>query len=406
MRRVPHPPRSGRARRRVFRLPATFATLGVLVSACASGSGPVRPVVAVRHMPSWAAIPCPARVRQAVVTSVTADAGLDRAWRSYVRSNVGWTGGDSVYAYSAPDVGTLWTFSDSMVGGILAGNHRERGIIYHNLFVTQDRSGFHLVYSGTSQQRSSMVNAAYGKDFYLALGGIVEGPVFQAIFMERLQTGHFSLDNVPIGSIIATFSVPGFRLLRVAAVPASSPKVQWGAYVSRLGSFTYVYGASSGGLVKQGYVARARGTDLQGTWSYWDGHGWSPSSADAAPIISDIQQEYSVTTFDGMYVLVSSDSSAAFSSAADVYLSCSPVGPFRRIKQFALSYLVGYDGTRHWGDPAVYVYDALLQPALTTGDKLVVSYNQNSLNFDAIYADVDIYQPSYLDITIGIGRRS
>ncbi len=330
------------------------------------------------------------------------DTALNRKWSAYMASDTGWTGGDSVYAYAVPALGTLWTFSDAFIGNVLPDKQRDaQSWIYHNILVVSNHRGFRVITGGTLREQRPIV-AAPARKFYLLLGGIVEASIFQAIFQERHTTGVGSLDNVPIGSVIGTFALPSLRLLSVSKIPRPFAAIQWGSYLRRFGAWTYIYGASAFGLDKSAYVARVRSVNISGRWTYWDGHGWSRSAATAAPLLAHVDQEYSVTPYAGMYVLLSSDSSSAFSPYADLYFGCSPTGPFVNRQDFVLSYYVGPFGEKIWGDNAVYPYDALIQPALSSPDHLVVSYDQNSLHFSAVLNDADIYRPGYLDLVIGV----
>jgi len=347
---------------------------------------------------------CADHVREATIDSVRQDTPLDRKWAAYMASDTGWTGGDSVYAYAVPKLGTLWTFSDAFLGNVLPDRQRDaQSWIYHNILVVSDHRGFRVVTGGTARDRRPIVSAPSGK-FYLLLGGIVEGSIFQAIFQERHTTGVGSLDNVPIGSVIGTFSLPSLRLLSVFPMRRHFPAIQWGSYLYRFGAWTYIYGASSFGLDKSAYVARVHAPNINGRWTYWDGRGWSGSAATAAPLLAHVDQEYSVTPYAGMYVLLSSDASLPFSPYADVYFACSPTGPFVNRRDFALTYNVGPFGEKRWGDGAVYPYDALIQPALSSSGHLVVSYDQNSLHFSAVLNDADIYRPGYLELVLGVRR--
>jgi hypothetical protein len=281
--------------------------------------------------------------------------------------------------------------------------HRKK-LIYHNLFVVQGAGGYRLVTGGTPADPTALVEARLPQDFYLSLGGTVDGDVFEAIFMERLRTGPASLDNRPIGSVIATFSLPDLHLLRETPVPDPSGAIQWGAYVHRFGAYTYVYGASSGGLRKQAYVARVRGDDIVQPWSYWDGHGWSADPAAAVPILDGVEAEYGVVALDGMYVLLTSDVAAPFSNYADLWFGCSPEGPWLARSQFLVSYQVGTLGEAVFGTPRVYAYDSKPQPALGGGaDDFVMSYDQNSLELPDLMRNAAIYDPAYLDLTIRPG---
>jgi hypothetical protein len=358
--------------------------------ALAGGAGPAA-------ITGSAALPCAVRARQASVGRVEPDVQLNTAWARYVASDKGWTDGDSVYSYSVPGLGTLWSFSDSYLGGLLPHGRRLPGI-YHNLLVVWDGRSFRVV---TGPHGSPLVGPQNGRTFYLAAGGVVVGTTFDEFLVEELRTGPGSLDIRPVGTVLASFALPTLQLTAVTAVRGGLG-VLWGAYVARFGGFMYVYGASPGPLHKSAFVARVAGTDLRASWSYWDGRGWSLDPGRAAPVLADVGQEYSVTADSGLYVLLTTDGSQPFSPYAEVRFGCSPEGPFGEAHRFLVSSLVFGKGTSTWHDGAVYVYDELVQPALGAGSRLVVSYDRNSLDFPAVLADAAIYRPTYLDLQLHI----
>jgi hypothetical protein len=382
------------------RIGAAFVALAglALLATCCSATARAG-IDPVRAQPS-AAARCAEVAREAVLTDVSSDAALNEEWARYVSTDAGWTDGDSVFAYAVPGLGVLWTFADAYVSGLLANGTRERGV-YHSLFVVSDGGRFKVMLGGTAARPTDLLGPRNGPIFYLSLAGIVEGPIFQELFTEERRVGANSLDFVPERTLVATFALPSLRLISSAPV-AGSVAIDWGAYIARFGGFTYIYGANDVGVRKNAYVARTPSSDLYGAWTYWDGSGWSPSPAAAAPLLGDVDQEYSVTHYKGLYLLVTSDASRAFWNVADIYFGCSPVGPFLHRQQFVLSYLVGPVGAKVWGDVGVYVYDAVVQPALGGGNALVLSYDQNSLNFLSTLTYPAIYRPHYLELSVSV----
>ncbi|MGH9296518.1 MAG: hypothetical protein ACRDZP_00905 [Acidimicrobiales bacterium] len=353
--------------------------------------------------PSPAAV-CATRVEHAVVTAVTPDGALSRAWSDYAATGEGWVAGDSMYAYRVPHLGTLDTFSDSYLYSLTKLKRRR---IVHNLFVLRGSRGWQTITRGSATSPSALLQAPRGW-FYLGLGGIDQGRTFQEFFMEAHWWGPGSLDWSLARIVLATFSLPGLRLEQVLQISGGHPAIRWGSSVERFGAWTYVYGASVGpsGL-GAGYVARVPGTDLRARWSYFDGRGWSAYSTAARPLVAAVQPQYDVTRYEGMYVLVTSDPSPEFSPYAHVYFGCAPTGPFHRRQQILLSDYVGSLGAGHWGgrwgDGSVYVYDALAQPALERNGNFVVSYDRNAVLFPAVFGSTGIYRPGYLDLTIWTG---
>lgn len=351
-----------------------------------------------RHHPAAPASTCQAAAQRARVTSVVPDAQWDSVWASYVATNTGWTDGDSVYAYSVPQVGRLWTFADSYIGGLNPDGSRKPGI-WHNLFVTQGAHGFRVI---TGPDNMPLVGPRSGKLFYLSSGGADEGATFQEFLVEWRRVGQPSLAITPIRTVVATFAVPSFHLLKVETLSGRNAGIYWGAFVTKAGGFTYIYGSSTTRMHKHAYVARTSGDDLAGIWSYWDGQGWSTDPSAVAPILANVGQQFSVTPFDRMYLFMTDDGSRNFSPYAIAWFGCSPTGPFVNPNRFLVSPLTMAAGAGHWGDAEVYVYDEIVQPALSGGGRVVMSYDQNTLNVKAVLAHADIYRPSYLDVHITV----
>jgi hypothetical protein len=382
-----------------------LAHLGVLLAvagsaACTSASHPTAAAEASTP-PS-----CRQLVATARITSEGPDKRLDGSLDAYIATGKGWTGGDSGYAYQVNGLGTVWTFADSLVGGVL-GRHRRGGVFLHNLIVVSDAGHWRVVTGGTPQHRLPLIGPVHASDFFLSLGGTVDSAGLQVFFSLRQWAGAGILDNIGLQTLIATFSLPGLVLRGLKPVTYGPRAIQWGAFVSRFGGWNYIYGASTNGYRKDAYVARVAAGDLNGRWSFWDGSGWSASPRRAAPVrgVETEYSEYSVTRDLGMFVLVGSDSRQAFSPYTDVYLGCSPVGPFYERARFAFTPLVGAAGASYWGDSTVYVHDARVQPAFSSGARLVVSYERNSLIFASVYRDPTLYRTRFVDLSITIPAR-
>lgn len=344
---------------------------------------------------------CASQAARASVGPVQNDTNLDQTWATYVQTNVGWTGGDSVFAYDVPGLGRLWTFADAYVGGLEPDGSRQEGI-HHSLFVVQGPGGFRVVTHGEYGDQA-LVGPGFGNILFLSLGGTVAGDRFEELFTARKRWGVESIDTTPYENLVATFTLPGLRLVATKVVGGNPRAVVWGSDVRSFGGYTYVYGASALGFDKNAYVARVAGTDLNAKWSYWDGQGWTTDPSAAEPMFSGVGQEYSVTLYHGVYVLVTIDASKPFAPDAHVYFGCSPEGPFGYPHQFLVSFAVGPVAASYWHDPEVYVYDLQVQPALPAppGD-VIVSYDQNSLNFPSVLRHADIYRPGYLDVQLDV----
>lgn len=377
--------------------------LGATLSACSS-SGPSS---ASSSPSAEAAASCARRAADTTVTGVTRDSSLDDAWTAYGDSDQGWAAGDSVHGYALGSGTTLWTFADTFLGPIGPhGSQSPSKPLYHSVFVLQHDGQFRTIVGGTKAHPASLITTADPYDIYLGLAGLVADHQLQEIFLNDVAGPHTTLFQNPTGTLLGVFSVPSMRLVRVVHLPAVNPDIQWGAAITRVGSYTYIYGATSGGSDKRLYVARVPGTNLLGSWRFWTGSRWSAHQVQLAPIASGVSDEVSVTEYEGMSVLVTTPTTVPYSADIDFDFACSPTGPFHVTKTILASYYTGVLGEAKYGIRDVYVYDAMDQASLNRGSTWLVSFDRNDLLYGLLARNVTVYRPSYLLVKIGPRPRS
>ncbi len=352
-----------------------------------------------------AALPCGERVRDATVTAVVPDRSLDAAWAAYGDHGDGWVAGDSVHAYRLPGGQVLWTFADSFLGPLPPSGHLGPSTPFvHSTAVVQDGSSFRTIWaSRPGKPRASLLPDAHRNQAYLALAGIAANGRLQLLYLRERIAGEVAIEQ-PADEVVASFALPSLRLVSVRRLAVEERGVVWGAAVSRLGGRTYVYGASASGGDKDLYVALAPDGDLAGRWRYWDGQRFVANPARAVPIMTNVSSELSVTSVDGMDVLVTTPTDTAYSNLVAVGFACRPTGPFTLATAFRASDQTGPLGERRFGVGDVYVYDAMDQAALNEGDRLLVSYDQNTVNPKELPTHPAVYRPGYLWVTIGPRR--
>lgn len=159
--------------------------------------------------------------------------------------------------------------------------------------------------------------------------------------------------------------------------------------------YVYVYGLLNDGRLRA-IVARTLPEHLSdcGRWTFWDGHGWSPDRAEAAPVSSETSPEYSVSPLrggsqHGRYALAYMRSDEP--RAVAIQLGDSPVGPFEgEIALYACPEAKEGGGR--------YVYNAKAHPSLSKPGELLISYNVNSTSMIDHVRHADIYRPRFVNV--------
>ena len=322
-----------------------------------------------------------------------------------------WRRGDGVSAIRLNASQLAWFFSDTFIGpaGPTTGFSHVSGFA-HNAVVVQTSTGpghafLTLTGGGACTGPGRPGNAAPvvgdGHDRYWDEDGLrVGGQIVK--FYNRYAAGTFPF--VPLGTVMAVFDAgqlgsaghgsrygattqPGVVPLPSYTPPAGGSPILWGAAVLRLGDTVYVYGTqspSASNPLRHLYLARVPVAQLTAfsSWRFYAGAGtWATGQQDARPVplgpgstSAVVSSGFSVIRAGGRYWLIQAE--AAGSPDIDAYPAAAPWGPF----DFTA-------GRRLYRDPSIglddahdfrIMYEARAEPALSTGDTLVISYNVNS----------------------------
>ncbi|MGW0231640.1 DUF4185 domain-containing protein [Actinopolymorpha singaporensis] len=338
----------------------------------------------------------------------TAQARVDRArterFAAYGNSGVGWTGGDSTYSVPLPAHRTAWLFSDTFWGPVNADLSRPTTVPFlNNSFVVERGGDLRTVAGGTPEAPDSLVPPDEPGTWNWLGAGQATPASLDVMFLEFGRTGSGPLDFAWRENKLGRFDPDTLRPREVVPMP-SAAGVQWASWLLRSGGFTYVYGVEDLGLTKYMHLARVRGTDLaSGRWEYWTGSSWSPTETDSARVMPGVANEYSVSRWHDGYLLVTHDTRELFSSRILAYVGCSPTGPFTEAATLYTTPETGAAGS--YADADIFTYNAHEHPDLRHGDRLLVTYNVNSLDPNAdLYDDVTIYRPRFVEVTLVPGR--
>jgi hypothetical protein len=346
-------------------------------------------------------------------------AALDAEWVAYSDHSTcaDWAGGDGVSAIRLNASQLAWFFSDTYIGpaGPTIGFSRISGFA-HNSVVIQTTTGpgstFVTMTGGgacTGPGRPGNAAPVVGppsavpggpSDRYWDEDGITIGGTIVKFYDQYLPG---SVPFVPVGTAIATFPVsqlssagsgpqygavarPGLIPLPSFTPPAGGSPILWGAALLRAGNTVYIYGTQSPNVSLPGsrlYLARVPASRLTtfSAWRFYAGGGvWAHGQQDARPVQPPgsglaVPSGFSVVQVGHRYWLIQAGTLAG-DPDIDAYPASAPWGPF----DYAAGRLL-------YRDPAIgldaahdyrIMYEARAEPALSTRDTLVISYNVNS----------------------------
>lgn len=321
---------------------------------------------------------------------------------NYGDTSGNWIGADSTYSVTLKNGDVTWLFSDSVFGSVTDGQVEMDTMSFLNNSFIRERDGKLVeTISGWDQDaRTSIFAPPTPESWYWLGAGYVAPNGKLAVGLNRYDKfGSGIWDWTWAHSAIATVDTSSWVVDEITPVNVNSD-VQWTSWYERAEGKTYIFGVHDQGALKQAHVARVAGHDLTriDNWEYWTGKDWTHDASLSAPIQDHVANEYSVTKFRDGYLLVTQDTSEAFSTSVVAYTSCSPVGPFDGKTVLFDTPETGAAGT--YQDPNIFTYNAHVHPEFSTEQSLLISYNVNTFDSEQVFEDVTIYRPRFWTIKL------
>jgi hypothetical protein len=336
-------------------------------------------------------------VRPPTVVNATPHEGLTSTFTTYGNNGEGWSGADSTYSRRLPGRRHLWMFSDTFLGEVNDDGSRPADFdIVNNTFVVQRGDQMSTIHGGTVEEPEAVLQAGENQWYWLG-GSYVGAGALNIMFIRFQRTGEGMWDWEWLDNHLGRISLRDYRVMSLDPMP-SSAGVTWSSWLDRNDGCTYVYGTEDLGESKYMHVAKVYGADLRNDWQYFDGSGWSPNESDSARIMEGVANEYSVTRWNGGYLLVTHDTNELFSNKVLGYVSDSPTGPFTDPVLLYTTPETGLWGS--YGDQNVITYNSHEHPELRRDNKLIITYNVNSLDFQGVLDDVTKYRPRFIEVTL------
>lgn len=301
----------------------------------------------------------------------------------FTRYGGGWTGGDATYSIPLPDGRVLWLFGDSFMGTVKADRSRPSTGLVRNSFVVQDGNTLTTLPGAAS---AYLVPPEAGW-WYWPGHGLAHGDTLQVMMFGFKSTGSGGWDFAYSSLDVFTFHLPDFTLISRER-KGTDPATNYGACVMEDGGYTYLYGSEKAGFSKFLHVARVPGHDLNGTWEYFNGTGWSSDPAASARVFANVSDEFTVFKHLNRYYLLTQHHILG----GEIYLydSDNPA--------------IGFDHKRtvyctpQSNQGNLFTYNAFAHTEFINDGELLVSYNVNSSNFGDLFSNADNYRPFFVRI--------
>ena len=347
-------------------------------------------------------------------------AALDAEWAAYSDHSTcaDWAGGDGVSAIRLNSTQLAWFFSDTFIGpaGPTTGISQLSGFAHNSLVIqtTTGRASTFVTMTGgracTGPGRPGDALPVVGpppavrhrgpSDPYWEEDGLRTGGTVVK-FYNHYKAG--LQPYVPLGTVIATFPVsqlsaagrghqygavarPHLIPLPSYTPPSGGSPILWGAALLQVGHTVYIYGTQSPDASVPDrllYLARVQASRLTtfSAWRFYTGaRRWAARQSNARPVqppgrALNVSSGFSVVEVGRRYWLIQAGTVVGVPNIY-AYPARAPWGPFDAAAGRLLyrDPAIGLDARHEYR----IMYEARAEPALSTRNTLVISYNINS----------------------------
>lgn len=324
----------------------------------------------------------------------------------------GWTGADAVYSVALSDDLTLWLFSDTWVGDVVDGKHKDATMVNNSIGLqrgtdARDASVEFFWGRGEGDKHEAFVKPADCVGWFWIFDGMLADGKLHLFLLQTVKTGEKGVFGFRhIGMWLAEIGNPQDE---PAKWRIQQHKLPWGRFeaggnlffgsaLMRDGDFVYIYGASEdwskGMSGRSMIVARARPDQMSdfGTWRFFSDGRWRGDINRISELFGGAAPEYSVSYQPAIKRYVAVYTENGMSENILMRLAPTPAGPWGRAYKIYECPEVG------WHE-SYFCYAAKAHPEISKEDELIVTYVCNSTDFWQMAKDARIYRPRFLRIT-------
>ena len=327
----------------------------------------------------------------------------------------GWTGADGAYSVAMADDVTLWLYSDTWIGDVIEGKHKDATMINNTIALQRGKdpataSVKFFWQTAKDGKPAAFIRPTDEKGWFWIFDGIVADGKLYLFLVQIIKTNEkdvFGFKHVEtwLGEVENPYDDPSAWRIRQYKIPygrySKDGNLFFGSAVMRDGDFIYIYGAnedwSKGMSGRSMIVARVpykKIADFE-QWRFYSDGQWLPGMTGISRLFNGAATEYSVCYQPAIkkYVVVYTEN--GMSENVLMRLSPTPVGPW------SSAYKVFECPEVEW-HKTYFCYAAKAHPEISELNELIVTYVCNSSDFWQMAADASIYRPRFVKIKFDV----
>jgi len=327
----------------------------------------------------------------------------------------GWTGGDGVYSVPLADDVTLWLFSDTWLGDVVEGRHKNAKLVNNTIAIQHGREptkeNVKFYWRTTREDKpEAFIKPADGVGWFWIFDGVVADGKLYLFLMQIVKSGEegvfgFKQVGTWLGEVENFRDEPLEWRIKQYKVPygrySKNGNMFFGSALIKDEGYVYIYGASedwSKGFGGRSMIlARVRADEITEfkAWRFYSEGEWKADMQEVSGLFSGTATEYSVSYQPGLKRYVTLYTENGMSKNILMRVAPSPAGPWSK------AYKV-YECPETGWHKTYFCYAAKGHPEISKEDELIVTYVCNSTDFWQTAKDASIYRPRFLRIKFDV----
>jgi hypothetical protein len=327
----------------------------------------------------------------------------------------GWTGADGAYSLALSDTVTLWLYSDTWIGDIVDGQHKDATMINNTIALQSgkepSKASVKFFWRTTKEGKPAVfITPADGVGWFWIFDGILADGNLYLFLMQIVKTDEksvFGFKNIGtwLGEVDNPQEEPLKWRIKQHKVPygrySQNSEMLFGSAVMKDRDFVYIYGCNEEWKMGIGrlsmIVARVQSQKLADfeKWRFWNGADWVADANKAKGLFDGIATEYSVSFQPALKKYVVIYTELGMSKNILMRFSPTPVGPWSAPHKI-------YECPEYNWHKTYFCYAAKGHQEISSPDELIITYVCNSTDFWQMASDARIYYPRFLRVKFDI----